>query len=78
MAYFHINIHSLSLHFKKLHALLSSLKINFQLMGLSEIMAYNIAPLESNIDLPGYDFYPLCLLSAAVQVMSYNQCYFCV
>lgn len=34
---FHMNIRSHSLHFEELHALLSSLNINFQVIGLSEI-----------------------------------------
>ena len=62
---FHMNIRSLSLHFEEFHALLSSLKIDFKVIGLSEIKASASAPIKSNITLPGYNFYHTMSQSAA-------------
>ena len=62
---FHMNIRSLSLHYEEFHALLSSLKIDFKVIGLSEIKASANAPIKSNISLPGYNFYHTVSQSAA-------------
>eukprot|EP00794_Sanderia_malayensis_P013289 gene13290-14664_t len=64
-ALFHMNIRSLSLHYEELHALLSGLKIEFQVICLSEIKVSTNAPLKSNVDLPGYKFYHTPSHSAA-------------
>ena len=65
LALFHMNIHSLSLHYKELHALLTTANFEFQVIGLSEIKASNDAPLKSNIGLPGYKVYHTTSFSAA-------------
>ncbi len=64
-ALFHMNIRSLSLHYEDFYALLCSLKIDFQVIGLSEIKASVNAPIKSNINLPGYHFYHTVSHSAA-------------
>ena len=64
-ALFHMKIRSLSLHLEEFHALLSSLNIVFQVIGLSEIKAYVDAPIKSNIQLPGYKFHHTPSHSAA-------------
>ena len=64
-ALFHMNIRSLSLHYEEFYALLCSLKIEFQVIGLSEIKASVNAPINSNINLPGYKFYNTVSHSAA-------------
>ena len=56
-ALFHMNIRSHSLHFDEFHALLSSLSINFQVIGLSEIKVTSDVQVKANIELPGYNFY---------------------
>ena len=71
LAIFHMNIRSLSLHYEEFHALLSSLKIDFQVIGLSELKASMDAPIKSNIQLPGYKFYHTLSLSAAGGVSTY-------
>ena len=50
---FHMNIRSHSLHHDELHALLSILNINFQVIGLSEIRLSSAAQVQTNIELPG-------------------------
>ena len=64
-AIFHMNIRSLPLHYEELHALLSSLKTEFRVIGLSEIKVSTNVPLKSNVDLPGYKFYHTPSHSAA-------------
>ena len=54
---FHMNIRSHSLHHDELHALLSSLNVNFQVIGLSEIKFSTETQVKSNIELPGYNFH---------------------
>ena len=54
---FHMNIGSHSLHHDELHALLSSLNINFQVIGLLEIKFSTNAQVKTNIELPGYRFH---------------------
>ena len=54
---FHMNIRSHSLHFDELHALLPSLNINFQALGLSEIKVSSDAKVKTNTKLPGYKFH---------------------
>ena len=56
-ALFHMNIRSHSLHFDEFHALLSSLSINFQVIGLSEIKVTSDVQVKANIELPGYNFH---------------------
>ena len=70
-ALFHMNIRSLLLHYEEFHALLSSLKIDFQVIGLSEIKASINAPIKSNINLPGYNFHHTVSHSAAGDVGIY-------
>ena len=54
---FHMNIRSHSLHFDELHALLSSLNINFQAIGLSDIKVSSDAQVKTNVELPSYKFH---------------------
>ena len=60
-----MNIRSLPLHFDELHALLSCLKTDFHVIGLSEIKTSTDAQLRSNIELPGYSFHHTPSLSSA-------------
>ena len=68
-----MNIRSRSLHYQEFHALLSSLKIDFQVFGLSEIKASMNAPIKSNLQLSGYTFYHTLSLSAAGGVGIYSK-----
>ena len=52
-----MNIRSHFLHLDKLHVFLSSLNINFQVIGLSEIECSTDAQAKTNVDLPGYKFH---------------------
>ena len=54
---FHMNIRNLSLHFDELHALLSCLNVNFQVIGLSEIKTSLDSQNKTNNELPGYKFH---------------------
>ena len=54
---FHMNIRSHSLHHDELHALLSSLNIYFQVIGLPEIKFSTETQVKTNIELPGYNFH---------------------
>ena len=71
LSFFHMNIRSLPLHFDELHALLSCLKIDFHVIGLSEIKTSTDAQFRSNIELPGYNFHHTPSLSSAGGVGSY-------
>ncbi len=64
-AVLHMNIRSLSFHYEEFHAFLFSLKIDFQVIGLSKIRASMNAAIKSNIQLPGYKFYHTLSHSAA-------------
>ncbi len=57
LSFFHMNIRSLSLHHDELQALITSLKANIQVIGLSEIKASFNVPIKTIIDLPGYKFH---------------------
>ena len=72
-AVFHMNIRSRSLHYQEFHALLSSLKIDFQVFSPSEIKASMNAPIKSNLQLSGYTFYHTLSLSAAGGVGIYSK-----
>ena len=50
----HTNIASLSKHFDDLHLLLSSLKIKFNIIGITEHKIYKDAIPTTNIDIEGY------------------------
>ena len=57
LSLFHMNIRSLSLHFDKLHPLLTCLDVNFQVIGLSEIKTSVGSQNKANNELPGYKFH---------------------
>ena len=57
LSFFHMNIRSLTLHHDELQTLISSLNVNIQVIGLSEIKASFNAPIKTNIELPGYKFH---------------------
>ena len=61
--FFHIRSHSL--HFDEIHALLSSLGINFQGIGLSEIKVSSDSKKKNKFELPGYKFHYTPSLSSA-------------
>ncbi len=48
----HTNIRSLSCHFDELVSLLTNLKINFDVIGLSELWNSVASPLKANVDIP--------------------------
>ena len=52
-------------HFDELQALLSSLSIKFQVIGLSEIKVSSDSHIKTNIELRGYKFHYTPSLSSA-------------
>ena len=52
---FHVNIASLNKHFDELHELLSRLKFDFDIIGISEHKIRKDTLPSNNISLPGYD-----------------------
>ncbi len=66
-----MSIRSHSLHYEEFHAPLCSLKIDFQVIGLSEIKASVNVPIMSNINLPGYNFHHTVSQSTAGGVSIY-------
>ena len=53
----HTNIRSLSCHFDELISLLTNLKVNFDVIGLSELWNSVDNPLKANVDIPNYSFF---------------------
>ena len=51
---FHLNISSLSYNISNLHTLLSTLKINYDVIGISKTRLKSQKPRSSNIDLNNY------------------------
>ena len=68
---FHMNIRSHSLHHGELHVPLSSLNINFQVIGLSEIRLSSAAQVQTNIELSGYKVHCIPSKSSASGVGLY-------
>ena len=54
----HLNIRSLSLHVDELVSTLATLKINFDVIGLSETWNSFENPIKTNIEIPGYSYFP--------------------
>ena len=68
---FHMNIRSLSFYFEELCALLATANSDFQVIGLSEIRVSSFAPIQANIELPGYNFHLTTYRSAGGRVGIY-------
>ena len=58
LSLFHMNVRSLSLHFDELISTLSTLKINFDIIGLSETWNSIENPVKTNVQIPGYSYFP--------------------
>ena len=58
LSLFHANIRSLSLHFDELVSTLSNLKINFDVIGVSETWNSFENPIKTNVEIPGYNYFP--------------------
>ena len=54
---FHMNTRSLSLHFDDLISTLASLKINFDVIGVSETWNSFDNPIKTNVQIPCYDYF---------------------
>ena len=54
---FHTNIRSLSLHFDELVSTLSTLKISFDVIGVSETWNPFDVPTKTNVEIPGYSYF---------------------
>ena len=54
----HLNIRSLSLHVDELASTLATLKINFDVIGVSETWNSFENPIEANVEIPGYVYFP--------------------
>ena len=55
---FHMNTRSLSLHFDELISTIATLKINFDIIGLSETWNSIQNPIKTNVEIPGYKYFP--------------------
>lgn len=53
----HLNIRSLSLHLDELVSTLATLKINFDVIGLSETWNSFENPIQINVEIPGYKYF---------------------
>ena len=53
-----MNIRSHSLHHDELISTLASLRINFDVIGVSETWNSFENPLKANVDIPGYSYVP--------------------
>ena len=54
---FHTNIRSLSLHFDELVSTISTLKISFDVIGVSETWNSFDVPTKTNVEIPGYSYF---------------------
>ena len=57
LSLFHMNVRSLSLHFDELISTLSTLKTNFDIIGLSETWNSFENPVKTNVEIPGYSYF---------------------
>ena len=55
---FHMNIRSHSLHHDELVSTLANLKVNFDVIGLSETWNSIENPIKTNVKIPGYSYFP--------------------
>ena len=55
---FHMNTRSLSLDFDELLSTLATLKINFDVIGVSETWNSFENPIKTNVEIPGYSYFP--------------------
>ena len=55
---FHMNTRSLSLHFDELISTLATLKINFDVIGVSETWNSFENPIRTNVEITGYSHFP--------------------
>ena len=67
---FHMNTRNLSLHFDELISTITTLKINFDVIGLSETWNSIQNPIKTNVEIPGYDYFS-CLQSQNCGVALY-------
>ena len=54
LSLFHLNVRSLPLHFDELVSTLATLKINFDVIGVSETWDSFDNPIKTNVEIPGY------------------------
>ena len=57
LSLFHLNIRSLSLHLDELVSTLSTLKVNFDVIGVSETWDSLENPIKTNVEIPGYSYF---------------------
>ena len=55
---FHMNTRSLSLHFDELISIIATLRINFDVIALSETWNSIQNPIKTNVEIPGYKYFP--------------------
>ena len=55
---FHMNTRSLSLQFDELISTLATLKIDFAVLGVSETCNSFENPIKTNVEIPGYSYFP--------------------
>ena len=58
LSLFHMNIRSHSLHFDELCSVLSTLKIKLDVIGVSETWNSFENPMNTNVEIPGYRYFP--------------------
>jgi len=58
LSLFHLNIRSLSLHLDELCSTLATLKIKLDVIGVSETWNSFENPITSNVEIPGYRYFP--------------------
>ena len=58
LSLFHLNIRSLSLHLDELSSTLATLTLNFDVIGVSETWNSFENPINSNVEIPGYSYFP--------------------
>ena len=54
----HLNVRSLSLHVDELVSTLATLKINCDVIGVSETWNSFENPIKTNVEIPGYSYFP--------------------
>ena len=59
LSLFHMNVRSLSLHFDELFSTLATLKTNFDVIGVSETWNSFENPIKTNVEIPGYSYFPV-------------------
>ena len=75
---FHVNIRSFTKHFDKLHLLLCSSKIPFDIIAISESKQLNNREFPTNVDINDYQLYSQPTKSACVGLVMYVEKSACV